>query len=408
MTVHARWLWLVLACGCQATSSQVVVLIDAQPAAREVASELHLRVLSTDGTVRLDDTRSVDGDTGWPLRLPLVPEGGDASRGWIVEATLTDAADAVLSVARLRGRYVAGVERETSMCMYDGCASEPCGAAATDCTGTGASCMSCRAGSCVEAVAVLEAPGSSPRCPTPGCTALGPRETLCSDGGDDDCDGRIDCRDPDCGCDTGTCVTMGEENVYAVCRDGIDQDCDGLTDCADPDCHIPENTMAVCRDGIDQDCDGAADCSDLDCIFPEAPENCGNGLDDDCDTRVDCLDDGCCAAPSCNQRACGPGSLRCCDGACVNIYTDRNHCGGCGVVCAPGRACDRPTSREGGVLDAAGCRCMVGAGECYGGLGCEEHGGSLCNCENSDECPGESECVRQGTNFHAACFIPRR
>ena len=359
--------------GCEGSQSSVVVLLDAQAASRSAASTLHVRVLGPDGSVRLDDTRDVGPDTGWPLRVPLVPEGGDASRGWTIEATLLDPEGASVSIARVRGRYAAGAAREVALCLFDGCAGERCGDA---CTIDG--CSSCRAGTCADSEALLETVGTSPRCPAPGCVALGVRETVCGDLLDDDCDGRVDCLDPDCGCDAGTCVPSG-----------------------------PEDAIAACHDGLDNDCDGQVDCEDLPgCLLEEGPENCGNGFDDDCDGETDCFDTGCCAAPICDQQACGSGGLRCCSGRCANTWNDAQNCGGCGITCAPGRACGRPSNGSGSV-EAAACRCALAAGEC-GARRCVEHGGdNFCNCLDDSECRGASVCVLQSGDRHDACNIPR-
>jgi hypothetical protein len=79
-------------------------------------------------------------------------------------------------------------------------------------------------------------------------------DEVCDDGVDDDDDTLVDCADPDCAvgarcsplgllCDAeSTCSTCGgnggvpETDGEATCGDGADNDCDGLVDCADPDC----------------------------------------------------------------------------------------------------------------------------------------------------------------------------
>ncbi len=77
-------------------------------------------------------------------------------------------------------------------------------------------------------------------------------QSLCSDGKDNDGDGKIDCDDPDCKafklCDT-TKPDKPEENTQARCSDGIDNDGDGKTDCDDPDCKafiMCNNLTAAC------------------------------------------------------------------------------------------------------------------------------------------------------------------
>jgi hypothetical protein len=51
------------------------------------------------------------------------------------------------------------------------------------------------------------------------------------------------------------------ENGATICNDNKDNDCDGLVDCCDPDCNCKE----VCGDNKDNDCDNKIDCADSDC-----------------------------------------------------------------------------------------------------------------------------------------------
>lgn len=79
----------------------------------------------------------------------------------------------------------------------------------------------------------------------------------CSNGQDDDCDGRTDCSDLACA-DDPTCVGCFPED----CANHADDDCDGIVDCTDSDCTgSPACCMPVPEtcDGRDQDCDGVAD-----------------------------------------------------------------------------------------------------------------------------------------------------
>jgi hypothetical protein len=127
---------------------------------------------------------------------------------------------------------------------------------------------------------------------------------VCTNGVDDDGDGRVDCADPDCASDP-ACQIPDE-----VCGNGLDDDQDGAADCDDPDCaadpacQIPDE---VCGNGLDDDQDGAADCDDQDCAAEPAcqipDEVCGNGLDDDQDGAADCADPDCSVDPACQVPA---------------------------------------------------------------------------------------------------------
>jgi hypothetical protein len=63
----------------------------------------------------------------------------------------------------------------------------------------------------------------------------------------------------------GTCVAFSNSFVEggAQCLDGLDNDCDGLIDCQEPDC--AGANVETCDNGIDDDCDGLVDCEDSDC-----------------------------------------------------------------------------------------------------------------------------------------------
>jgi PKD repeat protein len=104
--------------------------------------------------------------------------------------------------------------------------------------------------------------------------------------GDVSC-GPLDCDDHD---------SAVNPNAIELCSDGIDNNCDGRIDLADP--------LAVgCEGCLDADGDkyspdggvcGPADCDDGDpTVSPGAPEVCGDGIDNDCDFQVDDADAEC-------------------------------------------------------------------------------------------------------------------
>jgi hypothetical protein len=133
-------------------------------------------------------------------------------------------------------------------------------------------------------------------------------ETMCSDYRDNDCDGRVDYEDPDCGDD---CLIEALHEIDDMCWDGRDNDCDERVDFDDPDCGgwcepAPDPSEYVC-DGIDNDCDGYVDedyvpfwCGTGACgrestcyrgeeeCIPGAPEpEVCDGIDNDCDGSTD-------------------------------------------------------------------------------------------------------------------------
>jgi hypothetical protein len=104
---------------------------------------------------------------------------------------------------------------------------------------------------------------------TPGCvrcTSVGQcdDQQACTT---DTCDAGICHNTPIPGC--GVCHPTAES-----CTNGVDDDCDGLVDCADPDC-----------------------ATDRACLPPPVPEICGNCIDDDGDGLVDFEDPDCCSDP---------------------------------------------------------------------------------------------------------------
>jgi hypothetical protein len=134
---------------------------------------------------------------------------------------------------------------------------------------------------------------------TAGCV---PTLEVCTGGGDEDCDGLIDCGDPDCDADP-ACPSLIE---WPNCFDALDNDFDGLTDCAD---------TTDCQDETEASACGIGECAAVgtktclpngtleDTCIPGTPsaEVCEGSLDENCDGVVD---DGC-ACTNGDTRPCG-------------------------------------------------------------------------------------------------------
>jgi hypothetical protein len=156
---------------------------------------------------------------------------------------------------------------------------------------------------------------------------------------DDDCDGKINCKDNDCNANRRFCPECDTDG------DGVVSiDCDG-TDC-EPNNPAKPKTGSVfienewretaCGDNASNDCDSLVDCADSDCISPgncgcAATEDCETPEDDDCDGSpngldADCQDigggdddgDGDGDGDGCNNdECCGRGThSECTDGEC--------------------------------------------------------------------------------------------
>jgi hypothetical protein len=131
----------------------------------------------------------------------------------------------------------------------------------------------------------------------------------CSDGRDNDNDGRVDTQDPGCANGQDTDETDPQQNQPA-CSDGRDNDGDGRVDLHDPGCANgqdsdetdPQQNQPACSDGRDNDGDGLVDLNDPGCVNGQDtdessqqpnPPACSDGRDNDGDWKVDMQDPGC-------------------------------------------------------------------------------------------------------------------
>ncbi len=310
------------------------------------------------------------------------------------------------------------------------CADRDC---ANDAACTQRCCFDTIANQCVTSCCQNGACLGNCYCGTAWCTrcAGGGTETQCGDGVDNDGDGFVDCRDPDCA-SSATCAPARE-----VCSNGQDDDGDGLVDCADSDCAadpvacpsccfvtigqqcVPSccqngvcqgncfcspqlctmcqpATPEVCNDGTDNDRDGLVDCADPDCASsthcapPSAETLCSDGIDNDRDGLADCRDTDCQSTSACT-----------CTGACCFPKCAANEeleCLGaniCGYPCSckpkPNRwflTCGDPVCRGHTITgvractaaELAGAACPTNGDQCDPSDGCN----ALLRCDTTD------------------------
>jgi len=136
-------------------------------------------------------------------------------------------------------------------------------------------------------------------------------QASCSNSQDDDCDGLIDCNDPDCGFDasqgTGDCDNDRTCDLFETnhdldndnIRDDLDQE-----KCTPRDCISKINPAGV---KLDSDSDGICDAKDNCITAPGCSPVDPNGCVLDCQSNSACLQDSLCTCPSCDY--CG-GALR--------------------------------------------------------------------------------------------------
>ncbi len=154
------WLGLFAALGCGAhPATQVIALFHAGSELRAAAASIHVVVTGPDGGVVLDATSPIgDGAASALARVPLVPEGGDASRTFAIEGTLLDAGGVPLSRVVAVSRYHRDELRELHLWFDDECRG------ALDC-GVGRTCdRGVCVGACFDPSPVGDADRSTPGC----------------------------------------------------------------------------------------------------------------------------------------------------------------------------------------------------------------------------------------------------
>ncbi|MGZ3455242.1 MAG: hypothetical protein ACXVEF_36905 [Polyangiales bacterium] len=218
------------------------------------------------------------------------------------------------------------------------------------------------------------------------CKATGPTETICNDGVDDDCDGKIDCLDPDCdtkSCEDGDRCTGGETCQKSACSGGAPSSCDDGNACTDDSCDTAAGCMHTNK--TSGSCEDGDACTDGDhCVDGK----CTAGGPTSCDDMNPCTDDSCDMSGGCVHT---PNTATCSDG---NACTD-------GDVCADG-ACKPGTAKkcdDGNPCTDDSCDPASGCKKTNNTLACDD--GLFCN--GTDTCSGGSCSAHAGTTCAKAC-----
>lgn len=147
----------LLSCGSH-PSTQVIVLFHAEPSIRADAASIRVVVEDAEGEVAHESTRPPPAGVGPLARVPIVPEGGDATRVFRIVGTLLDATGAEIARAEAVAGYTEDALRELHLWFDESCRGvTTCGDGRT-----------CDRGMCVGACFEPSAPGTTTRS-APSC-----------------------------------------------------------------------------------------------------------------------------------------------------------------------------------------------------------------------------------------------
>ena len=278
------------------------------------------------------------------------------------------------------------------------------GACAGECTPTVKRCSP--SGSAVQTCNTLGLWVDTSSCPlgcdsaARACITCVPKTEDCTNGQDDDCDGKIDCADSSCSNGT-TCGTD------KVCNNGACQGCKTGVACPSDVCKVTECSTGVQQCVASSSTNGAK-CSATTCnVGVKKTYACSGGS---CaETRTAC--DGACNSQGTDCQPCGGQGEECCQGKCNSgLGCLDSVCKPCGLSsqpCCPVNSCnqglvctdDDGYIRNGMPIHDPKARCVTcGSGvccpgyACNPGLSCGENFGVYCYASCGQN-PGDICCI---------------
>ena len=190
------------------------------------------------------------------------------------------------------------------------------------------------------------------------------------------------------------------------CTNGIDDNANGRIDCADADCVHPGGPCEICGDGIDNDGNGGADCADPAYVC-QLDGQCSDGVAGDMDLFVLSIGDDACAGVTCNDSngcttdSCDPATGQCVFAANTSACNDGVYCNGTDTCSAGSCSVHAGSPCPGADGDS---NCAESCNEVADNCTAADSNGSACN--DGTFCDGTDSCLSGACSVHSGSPCP--